>query len=119
MAPCPSCGRELAGEFAFCPHCGAQLAARAPAREQRKTVTVAKEGQHLLDEERVALSGLEDPAAKGVVGAAELREQQLAVLRRERLEQHGGRVQLPAAPGRALVQELRPRQAKKEKRRAT
>jgi class 3 adenylate cyclase len=39
MPACPSCGREIDGDFAFCPHCGAKLAAQ-PAREQRKTVTV-------------------------------------------------------------------------------
>src|SRR5580765_346087 len=38
MHACPSCGRELEGDFAFCPHCGAELA--EPGREQRKTVTV-------------------------------------------------------------------------------
>ena len=40
MNACPSCGREIVGDFAFCPHCGAPLAAPAPPREQRKTVTV-------------------------------------------------------------------------------
>ncbi len=40
MQACSSCGRETDGEFAFCPHCGAERAAAAPAREQRKTVTV-------------------------------------------------------------------------------
>ena len=40
MRTCSSCGREIEGDFAFCPHCGAELAAAAPAREQRKTVTV-------------------------------------------------------------------------------
>jgi class 3 adenylate cyclase/tetratricopeptide (TPR) repeat protein len=40
MRACPSCRREIDGDFAFCPHCGAELAAAAPAREQRKTVTV-------------------------------------------------------------------------------
>ena len=40
MPVCASCGRESADEFAFCPHCGAPLAAAAPAREQRKIVTV-------------------------------------------------------------------------------
>ena len=41
MATCPSCGKELSGEFAFCPFCGADLAAApAAAREQRKVVTV-------------------------------------------------------------------------------
>jgi hypothetical protein len=41
VASCLSCGRELAGEFAFCPYCGASLGAPAAApREQRKVVTV-------------------------------------------------------------------------------
>ena len=40
MPKCPACGHELEAEFAFCPHCGAPLTASAPAREQRKTVTV-------------------------------------------------------------------------------
>src|SRR6058998_2208769 len=38
MAVCPSCGKELAGEFPFCPYCATPL---IPAgREHRKTVTV-------------------------------------------------------------------------------
>jgi class 3 adenylate cyclase/tetratricopeptide (TPR) repeat protein len=37
---CTSCGRDSAGDYAFCPHCGARLAPAAPAREQRKVVTV-------------------------------------------------------------------------------
>src|SRR5215471_13544596 len=40
MAACPSCSRELPGEFPFCPFCGAPLAVEAPAREERKVVTV-------------------------------------------------------------------------------
>jgi class 3 adenylate cyclase/tetratricopeptide (TPR) repeat protein len=39
MRICSSCGREIAGDFAFCPHCGAELT-EAPPRELRKTVTV-------------------------------------------------------------------------------
>ncbi|MDP9340863.1 MAG: AAA family ATPase [Actinomycetota bacterium] len=39
MRACSSCGREIDGDVVFCPHCGAALAS-APAREQRKTVTV-------------------------------------------------------------------------------
>ena len=39
MPTCASCGREVAGDFAFCPHCGTKLAT-PPAREQRKVVTV-------------------------------------------------------------------------------
>jgi class 3 adenylate cyclase len=38
---CPSCGREVAADAKFCSECGEALgAAAAPAREQRKTVTV-------------------------------------------------------------------------------
>ena len=40
MPTCPQCGCEVEGTFAFCPHCSAPLEAAAPAREQRKTVTV-------------------------------------------------------------------------------
>jgi class 3 adenylate cyclase/tetratricopeptide (TPR) repeat protein len=38
---CPSCGKELPGEFPFCPFCGFALteARPAPAREERKVVT--------------------------------------------------------------------------------
>jgi class 3 adenylate cyclase len=38
VASCPSCGKELPGEFPFCPFCAAPLT--ASGREQRKTVTV-------------------------------------------------------------------------------
>jgi class 3 adenylate cyclase/tetratricopeptide (TPR) repeat protein len=38
---CPSCGKELPGEFPFCPFCGAALGAEPNAgREERKVVTV-------------------------------------------------------------------------------
>jgi class 3 adenylate cyclase/tetratricopeptide (TPR) repeat protein len=40
MAACPNCGRDSAGDARFCSACGAELAAAAPAREQRKVVTV-------------------------------------------------------------------------------
>ena len=41
MIVCPSCGRELAADAKFCSECGAAIApSAAPAREQRKTVTV-------------------------------------------------------------------------------
>ena len=41
MNSCPSCGRELEGDFAFCPYCGATLTATAsPAHAQRKVVSV-------------------------------------------------------------------------------
>jgi class 3 adenylate cyclase len=38
VSTCPSCGKELPGEFPFCPFCAAPLG--EPGREQRKTVTV-------------------------------------------------------------------------------
>ncbi len=42
MPTCPSCGKELPGEFPFCPFCGAPLTAEpaAPVQEERKIVTV-------------------------------------------------------------------------------
>jgi class 3 adenylate cyclase len=40
VAACPSCGKELPGEFPFCPFCGASLVGPPSASEQRKTVTV-------------------------------------------------------------------------------
>jgi predicted ATPase/class 3 adenylate cyclase len=39
MAACASCGKEVAGEFAFCPFCGAPLAVETAAGEERKVVT--------------------------------------------------------------------------------
>jgi class 3 adenylate cyclase/predicted ATPase len=42
VATCPSCGKELPGEFPFCPFCGAPLAEveRTPGLEERKVVSV-------------------------------------------------------------------------------
>jgi predicted ATPase/class 3 adenylate cyclase len=40
MGACPSCSRELPGEFPFCPFCGAALDVETVAREERKVVTV-------------------------------------------------------------------------------
>jgi class 3 adenylate cyclase len=38
---CPSCGSVIAAPAKFCPECGASLVAEAaPAREERKVVTV-------------------------------------------------------------------------------
>ena len=41
MSACPSCGKELPGEFPFCPFCAAPLteAPPAPSHEERKVVT--------------------------------------------------------------------------------
>src|SRR5436190_12951833 len=42
MSACPSCGKELSGEFRFCPYCAAPLteSLAEPPREERKVVTV-------------------------------------------------------------------------------
>src|ERR671935_3006538 len=42
MALCPSCGKELPGEFPFCPFCAAPLAEKPPTTqlEERKIVSV-------------------------------------------------------------------------------
>ena len=40
MPTCTSCGRLSEGDFSFCPYCAAPFAEAAPAREQRKVVTV-------------------------------------------------------------------------------
>ena len=40
MVVCPSCGRESADDARFCSGCGSALAAPAPAREERKVVSV-------------------------------------------------------------------------------
>jgi class 3 adenylate cyclase len=41
VTSCPTCGRELEGDFAFCPYCGATLTATVPtSHEQRKVVSV-------------------------------------------------------------------------------
>ena len=42
MTVCPSCSKELPGEFPFCPFCGVALTAASsgPIHEERKVVTV-------------------------------------------------------------------------------
>jgi class 3 adenylate cyclase len=42
VATCPSCGKELPGEFPFCPFCGAPLTEQraAAVQEERKVVSV-------------------------------------------------------------------------------
>src|SRR3954454_4226961 len=40
MQACPTCGREIRGDFAYCPQCGAPLPVATAPREQRKTVTL-------------------------------------------------------------------------------
>ena len=67
--------------------------------------------EHLLDEERIAFGRLFDPRA-GLLGQGRMAEQVLDESVRlgvgERLEQDARRVQLAAAPVRAVVEELGP-----------
>jgi hypothetical protein len=77
---------------------------------------VADEGEHLLEEERVALGGLHDPLAQGICHAAELAEQLLGLAGIERLEENGGRVPLAAAPGWPTLEQLRPGHAEQQDR---
>ena len=75
--------------------------------------------EHLLEEQRVAVGRGDDAAANvGVDLAAfgELVDEQLAVARRERLEQDRGRIELAAAPAWAQLEQLRARDAEEEDR---
>ncbi|MEO5634546.1 adenylate/guanylate cyclase domain-containing protein, partial [Gaiella sp.] len=40
MLTCPSCGKELPGEFPFCPFCGVPLIGPSPVSRERKVVSV-------------------------------------------------------------------------------
>ncbi len=40
MAVCPSCGKELPGDFPYCPFCGVRLSPPARLAEERKVVSV-------------------------------------------------------------------------------
>ena len=81
---------------------------------------LAHHREHLLDEERVAGGGGRDPLAQlrveRRVAARPLHELR-AVLCAERLEQERRRIELPAAPPRADVEQLRARDAEEEDRR--
>ncbi len=80
---------------------------------------LADQRQHLLDEERVAVRRGEDPGADVVVERRTVEQpvdQPLALVRRERLEQHRGRVELAAAPARPSVEQVGPGEAEEEDR---
>src|SRR6266508_4548551 len=83
-----------------------------------KATTVDEHGEHLLDEERVALArGHELRDALGGRLAEQVPDQPLDLVVPQRLEQDRSRVDLPTAPCGALVEELGPREADKEDRR--
>ena len=90
------------------------------ARPRSPSAALAHQREHLLDEERVALGGLEDPVAqrrveRGRSSSASMSS--LGLVGRERLEQDGRRVQLAAAPARTAVEQLGPREAEQQDRR--
>ena len=80
---------------------------------------LAHGGEHLLDEERVSVGGLQN-ASPNVVGelrpAREPRDQQLAIVAGQSLEQDRCRVQLAAAPVRPQLEELGPGDAEQQDR---
>ena len=74
---------------------------------------------HLLDEQRVAAGRLEDPArgAPRSTPSGERVDELGRLVRRERLEQRGGGVQLAAAPRRPHVEQVGARHAEEQDRR--
>src|SRR5437879_2583576 len=75
--------------------------------------------QHLLEEQRVSLGRLDNATAGSLVDpelARKARDEFLALECTEPLQQHGGRIQLAPTPGRARVEQLRPRDAEQQDR---
>src|SRR5262249_37170525 len=76
MAACPSCARELPGEFPFCPFCGAPLGVESAAGEERwmvEAITPVAARLGIEDEVRALLdagpdSPFENVARAGIEG---------------------------------------------------
>ena len=79
----------------------------------------AQHREHLLDEERVAVGGsaIRAAASSSSLARDRLVDQLVRLLVGERLEQHGRRVELAAAPGRPAVEQLGPGHAEEQDRR--
>ena len=97
-----------------------QILDRSPrtALESEEAV-VDQHREHLLDEERVALGGLEDPVTRDLrdVGSPEEVVDELRrIVAGQRLKQDRGRVHLAAAPTGADLEELGPRDAQHQDR---
>jgi hypothetical protein len=77
-----------------------------------------RECEHLLHEERVAFADLDRPLPRPFRerAAGEVVDQLDALGLRERLEQDRGRVQLPASPAGAHVEQVRPGEADQQDR---
>ncbi|MGZ4287599.1 MAG: hypothetical protein ACXVHB_25340 [Solirubrobacteraceae bacterium] len=84
------------------------------------TAGLARERRHLLEEQRVPLARADDArACRRIEFVAELHPERLAFRGPERLEHHRGGVELGAAPGRPVLEELRPGRAQKQDRRVS
>src|ERR1051326_640132 len=85
MAVCATCGRQVAGDFAFCPFCGAALAepASVPAVQERKVVSV-------LFCDLVGFTAASEQADPEDVQARLMPDHEQA---RDGLERHGGTVE--------------------------
>ena len=98
-----------------------EIARRHPrAVAAREQPVVDQHREHLLDEERISLRGAHDPVADGLVelrAAEEVRHELGGLAVAQSLEEHGRRVELAAAPARALVEELRTCEADEQNRR--
>jgi hypothetical protein len=110
--------RALAGAEAVEPR-GEERLDRGRGNDVPVEAALGQHGEHLLDEERVALRRLRDPRPglpwKRPV-ADDLGDEELRLLVRESLEQHRGRADLPPAPRGALLQELGAREAEEQDR---
>jgi len=79
------------------------------------------EGRHVLDEQRIAARRLDDLRARMRLDALlvdERLDEGLGLVRGKRLEEHGGRIRLPAAPARPCFEQLEPRETEEQQRRA-
>ena len=90
------------------------------ARRDRHPRTLAEHRHHLLDVERVPSRRRRDAIARVLVQldfAEQVRDEVVACVRAQRLEQERRRVQLPASPVRPNVEQLGARDAEEEDRR--
>src|SRR5205823_4459252 len=74
------------------------------------------ERDHLLNEQRIALGGLADALPELWIQVGEAVDHQVGLLRGEWFQQDAGGIHLPAGPGRAAIEELRPRQTEQQDR---
>ena len=91
-------------------------------RRRHRNLAVARflrQRQHLLHEERVSAGRGADPATGRVVSLTKDGQKAVGLGGRERLEQRGRGVELPARPAWPAVKQLGPRHTQKQHRRVT